>query len=103
MTVRHDGAERRTSCKRRSTRNSLAVQPMRVGPWSSRQGRKSGRVKVPSPSIACIGRIAYPVRAEVTKHVLPGSKSLGRPAKFAAVGAIWETSKLGGLNVRNVR
>ena len=32
MTVRHDGAERRTSCKRRSTRNSLAVRPMRVGP-----------------------------------------------------------------------
>ena len=26
------------------------------------------------------GRIAYPVRAEVTKHVLPGSKSLSCPA-----------------------
>jgi hypothetical protein len=26
------------------------------------------------------GRLAYPVRAEVTKHVLPGSKSLGCPA-----------------------
>jgi len=59
--------------------------------------------KVLSPSIACIRRIAYPVRAEATKHVLPGSTSLGRPAKLAAVGAIWETSKLGGLNVRNVR
>jgi len=72
-------------------------------PWSSRQGRKSGKVKVLSPSIACIRRIAYPVRAEVTKHVLPGSRSLSCPAKFAAVGAIWETSKLGGLNERIVR
>jgi len=25
------------------------------------------------------GRLAYPVRAEATKHVLPGRKSLGRP------------------------
>lgn len=73
------------------------------GPRSSRQGRKSGKVKVLSPSIACIRRIAYPVRAEVTKHVLPGSRSLSCPAKFAAVGAIWETSKLGGLNERIVR
>ena len=73
---------------------------MRVGPWSSRQGRKSGKVKVLSPSIACIRRIAYPVRAEATKHVLLGSKSLGRPSKLAAVGAIWETSKLGAQNRR---
>src|ERR1035437_2787191 len=26
------------------------------------------------------GRLAYPVRAEATKHVLPGCKSLGCPA-----------------------
>ena len=26
------------------------------------------------------GRLANPVRAEATKHVLPGRKSLGRPA-----------------------
>ena len=25
------------------------------------------------------GRLVYPVRAEATKHVLPGRKSLGRP------------------------
>jgi hypothetical protein len=80
-----------------------AVLEMKVGPWSSRQDRKSGKVKVLSPSVACIGRVAHPVRAEATKHVLPGSESLGRPAKPAAVGAIWETSKLGGLNVRNAR
>jgi hypothetical protein len=31
---------------------------------SSRQGCESGRVKVPTPSIACFGRLAYPARAE---------------------------------------
>src|SRR5216683_3096121 len=47
------------------------------------------------------GRLAYPVRAEATKHVLPGCKSLGCPAaRCAAVGTIWETSKLGGLNIK---
>src|SRR5260370_41919662 len=46
------------------------------------------------------GRLVYPVRAEVTKHVLPGCKSLGRPvAVCAAVGTIWEASKFGGLNI----
>src|SRR5258708_36789032 len=47
------------------------------------------------------GRLVYPVRAEVTKHVLPGCKSLGRPAAVcAAVGTIWEASKFGGLNIK---
>ncbi len=47
------------------------------------------------------GRLAYPVRAEATKHVLPGRKNLSCPvAACAAVGTIWEMSKLGGLNVR---
>ena len=58
-------------------------------------------MKVLFPSITCIGRIAYPERAEVTKHDMPGCKSLGCPArKLAAVGAIWEASKLGGLNIK---
>jgi len=36
------------------------------------------------------GRLAYPVRAEVTKHVLPGRKSPGCPAVVcAAVGTTW--------------
>jgi hypothetical protein len=49
------------------------------------------------------GRLAYPVRAEATKHVLPGCKSLGRPvAVRAAVGTIWETSKFGGLNINGI-
>ena len=35
-------------------------------------------------------RLAYPVRAEVTKHVLPGRKSPGCPAAVcAAVGTTW--------------
>ena len=47
------------------------------------------------------GRIACPVRAEATKHDKPGCKSLGCPAGiFAAVGATWEASKLGGLNIK---
>jgi len=47
------------------------------------------------------GQIAYPVRAEATTHDKPGCKSLGCPAEtFAAVGAIWEASKLGGLNIK---
>src|SRR6516225_6880318 len=57
----------------------LASQkPVKTGPRSGRQGRKSGKVKVLSPSIACIGRIAYPVRAEVTKHVLVWGKNWSR-------------------------
>jgi hypothetical protein len=39
-------------------------------------------------------RIAYPERAEVTKHDMPGRKSLGCPVgRLAAVGAIWETTQ----------
>jgi hypothetical protein len=44
------------------------------------------------------GRLAYPVRVEVTKHDRPGCKS---PATiFAAVGTIWGVSKLGGRNIK---
>ena len=40
------------------------------------------------------GRLAYPERAEVTKHDMPGRKSLGCPVgRLAAVGAIWETTQ----------
>ena len=68
---------------------------------SSRQGCESGRVKAPTPPVACIGRLAYPVRAEATKHDRPGRKNLGCPASLgAAVGTTWEVSKLGGLNIK---
>src|SRR6516162_659991 len=47
------------------------------------------------------GRLAYPVRVEVTKHDRPGRKSPGCPAAvFAAVGTIWGASKLGGRNIK---
>ena len=46
------------------------------------------------------GRLAYPVRAEATKHDVPGCRSPGCPAGvFAAVGTIWGVSKLGGRNI----
>jgi hypothetical protein len=68
---------------------------------SSRQGWKSDRVEVPVPSITWFGRLAYPVRVEVTKHDRPGCKSPGCPAAvFAAVGTIWGVSKLGGRNIK---
>ena len=47
------------------------------------------------------GQLVDPVRAEATKHVLPGCQSLGRPAAVcAAVGTTWEASKFGGLNIK---
>jgi len=54
-----------------------AIGTIREG--SSRQCCESSKVQVLAPSIACSGRLVYPVRAEATKHVLPGCKSLGRP------------------------
>ena len=83
-------------------RNSvtLANERARNG-VSSRQGWKSSRVQVPVPSITWFGRLAYPVRVEVTKHDRPGCKSPGCPAAvFAAVGTIWGVSKLGGRNIK---
>jgi hypothetical protein len=58
-------------------------------------------VQVPAPSITVFGRLAYPVRVEVTKHDRPGCESPGCPAAVvAAVGTIWGVSKLGGRNIK---
>jgi hypothetical protein len=46
---------------------------------SSRQGCKSRRVKVPLPSVAQNGRLAYPLLGEVTDRDMRGRKSRGRP------------------------
>ena len=47
------------------------------------------------------GRLAYPVRAEVTMHDMPGRKSSGCPvAVCIAVGTTWRASKLRGLNIK---
>jgi hypothetical protein len=50
--------------------------------------------------VASVGRYPMrhlrpdPERAEVTKHDMPGRKSLGCPVgRLAAVGAIWETTQ----------
>jgi len=57
--------------------------------------------KSPYRQLPVFGRLACPVRAEATKHVLPGPKSLSCPvAVRTAVGTIWEASKLGGLNIK---
>jgi hypothetical protein len=43
------------------------------------------------------------MRAKATTHVLLGCRSLGCPVrKLAAVGTIWEASKLGGLNINEI-
>jgi Sigma-70 region 2 len=49
---------------------------------SSRQGCGSSGVRVLTPSITCIRRLAYSVRAEATKHVQPECKSLGSLRSF---------------------
>ena len=48
-------------------------------PRSGRQGRESWRVKVPLPSIARFGRLAYPLLGEVTNRDMRGCKSHGCP------------------------
>ena len=60
------------------------VRPEKVDMFSrmsSRQGCGSSGVRVLTPSITCIRRLAYSVRAEATKHVQPERKSLGCPVR----------------------
>src|SRR5215475_5449201 len=67
---------------------------------SSRQGHSLAGCKSPYRQLPVIGRLAYPMRGEVTNRVLLGRKSPGCPAGvFAAVGTIWGASKLGGRNI----
>jgi hypothetical protein len=49
---------------------------------SGRQGRVSCGVKVPAPSIARFGGLAYPMHASVTAYVPLGRKSHGRPVDY---------------------
>src|ERR1700760_4277786 len=70
------------------------------GERSSRQGRSLAGCKSPYRQLPVVGRLAYPMRGEVTNRVLLGRKSPGCPAGvFAAVGTIWGASKLGGRNI----
>ena len=67
---------------------------------SGRQGRSLAGCKSPYRQLPVVGRLAYPMRGEVTNRVLLGRKSPGCPAGvFAAVGTIWGASKLGGRNI----
>ena len=52
-------------------------EPARYG--SSRQGCESRRVKVPPPSVARNGRLAYPLLGEVTNRDRRGRRSHGCP------------------------
>ena len=51
------------------------------GSGSSRQGCGSCGVRVPAPSIGRFGRLASPMREEVTNHVLLGTQRHGRLAE----------------------
>ena len=56
--------------------------------------------KSPYRQLPVFGRLAYPGRAEATKHDRLGRKSPSCPAAvFAAVGTIRGASKLGGRNI----
>ncbi len=46
---------------------------------SGQQGRESSGVKVPMPSVARFGRLAYPLLGEVTNRDMRGRKSHGCP------------------------
>ena len=79
-----------------------SLPTLKAGPekWSSRQGHSLAGCKSPYRQLPVIGRLAYPMRGEVTNRVLLGRKSPGCPAGvFAAVGTIWGASKLGGRNI----
>jgi hypothetical protein len=56
--------------------------------------------KSPYRQLPVFGRLAYPVRAEATKHDRPGRRSPSCPAGVvAAVGTIRGASELGGRNI----
>ena len=55
---------------------------------SAQQGRESSGVKVPMPSVARFGRLAYPLLGEVTNRDMRGRKSHGCPV-CCGKGALW--------------
>ena len=91
------------SCNRKSRNGNpppTAGRARLLSQWSSRQGRSLAGCKSPYRQLPVVGRLAYPMRGEVTNRVLLGRKSPGCPAGvFAAVGTIWGASKLGGRNI----
>jgi hypothetical protein len=69
------------------------VKDIMVGAASKAADLGGGR---PLPSIARFGRLAYPMRGEVTNRVLLGCKRHGCPdiRKDAAVGTTWVAANL---------
>ena len=84
--------------------NVQKCMPLSLSEGSIQQGRKSLRVKVPLPSIARFGRVAYPLLGEVTNRDMRGRTSHGGLGwkKHPTVGTTWGVSKLGGLNIKEV-
>jgi hypothetical protein len=100
--VRH-GETVNPPCNRKSRTGNpspTAGRARSLSQRSSRQGRSLAGCKSPYRQLPVVGRLAYPMRGEVTNRVLLGRKSPGCPAGvFAAVGTIWGASKLGGRNI----
>jgi hypothetical protein len=100
--VRH-GETVNPPCNRKSRTGNpspTAGRARSLSQRSSRQGHSLAGCKSPYRQLPVIGRLAYPMRGEVTNRVLLGRKSPGCPAGvFAAVGTIWGASKLGGRNI----
>jgi hypothetical protein len=71
--------------------------------WSREAADKAENLagcKSPYRQLPVFGRLAYPERAEATKHEVPGRRSPSCPAEvIAAVGTTWGASKLGGRNI----
>jgi glycosyltransferase involved in cell wall biosynthesis len=77
------------------------VNSIEAAAEAARQAGQMDRRKVRA-EFAVFGRLAYPVRVEVTKHDRPGRKSPGCPAPvYAAAGTIWGVSKLGGITAES--
>ena len=55
-----------------------------AGEGSSRQGRSLAGCKSPYGQLPVVGRLAYPMRGEVTNRALLGRKSPGCPAGVSA-------------------
>jgi DNA-binding transcriptional ArsR family regulator len=63
----------------RVLRNVGLVRMRRNGRGAVDNAANLARCKSLRRQLPVFGRLVYPVRAEATKHVLPGRKSLGRP------------------------
>ena len=68
-----------TSKSRLTNAPAMSLDAAKRDGDGSRQGCKSWRVKVPLPSVAQNGRLAYPLLGEVTDRDMRGRKSHGRP------------------------